>query len=270
MMAAGAHGYFDALADRYDALLPWPAALAARVAELVAERVGSGAAVLEIGAGTGRLAVELAVRTGRYVGTDAAAAMVGMLVSRLRAAGRDGVAAVAAAGALPFAAATFDAVVSSGVLLHLADVPAAVRELGRVLRPAGVYVHCHQRERANAVARTIDALWRARIAELSVGRGVPTMRESAVLDEVLTLGAADADVVAAAWTRTSGVRDYLDRYAGRVRDLYADVAADRFDAVVRAFARDVRSRCDDADELRYDIEFVVTPVVVGAPSAAGG
>lgn len=44
---------------------------------------------------------------------------------------------VADAQALPFAAASFDAVIANHMLYHIPDLPRALTEIGRVLKPAG-------------------------------------------------------------------------------------------------------------------------------------
>jgi SAM-dependent methyltransferase len=90
---------------------------------------------LEIGAGDGTESTVLAPLTGLLVATEY---RTGWLV-RPRAANVRF--AVADAEALPFAAASFDLVFSSHVLEHLPDLPRALAEMRRVLRPAGRMVH---------------------------------------------------------------------------------------------------------------------------------
>jgi SAM-dependent methyltransferase len=103
--------------------------------------------VLDVGAGFGRHAFELARRARRVVAVDFAADEV--------AATRDTLAAMAEAGeieadravgvlrgdatALPFADGCFDAVITSEVLEHVTDDTAALAEMVRVLRPGGAF-----------------------------------------------------------------------------------------------------------------------------------
>ena len=114
---------------------------------LMASRLAPGEALLDVGCGTGTLAIEAAAlvgRTGRVAGIDAAPRQIG----RARAKARRHAAAldvrVATIEALPYEDATFDVVTSTLVMHHL---PEDVRrtglaEIARVLRPGGRLVVC--------------------------------------------------------------------------------------------------------------------------------
>ncbi len=93
--------------------------------------------VLDPGCGTGWQAAGLRRATAglAVVGLDLSAGML----DRARAAGAWPL-VHGDAGRLPFAGATFDLVVTRGVLHHLADVTGALAEWRRVLRPGGAVV----------------------------------------------------------------------------------------------------------------------------------
>jgi SAM-dependent methyltransferase len=94
--------------------------------------------VLEIGLGYGTLCTQLVSRGARYHGVDIAAGPVEMARHRLRLAGAgDDTARVGSALDLPFDDEQFDAVYSIGCLHHSGDLPRAVSEVHRVLRPGG-------------------------------------------------------------------------------------------------------------------------------------
>ena len=95
-----------------------------------------GEHVLDIGSGPGFLAAEMAAEVGpegRVVGVDPSDSMLAM------ARGRDAPVEFVAgdAVALPFDDEAFDAVVSTQVYEYVADMPAALAEARRVLRPGG-------------------------------------------------------------------------------------------------------------------------------------
>jgi len=112
-----------------------PRRVATRGAYLRPARAGPGDRVLEVGCGAGHLLERLPA--GRAVGLDLAESLLARAARRL---GRRAALAQGDAGALPFATGAFDRVYCSEVLEHIVDPAAAVREIGRVLRPGGVAV----------------------------------------------------------------------------------------------------------------------------------
>jgi 2-polyprenyl-6-hydroxyphenyl methylase/3-demethylubiquinone-9 3-methyltransferase len=96
-----------------------------------------GRRVLDAGCGGGLVARELAAAGAEVVGVDRSLGSLG--VAR-RAAGHRFCPAQGRLERLPFADASFDAVVAADVLEHLADLPGAVAELARVLAPGGSLV----------------------------------------------------------------------------------------------------------------------------------
>ena len=85
MRGYDARSYGDAFADVYDDWYPGVSDIAATV-ELMAELAGRSGSVLELGVGTGRLAVPMAEAGLQVTGVDASAAML----ERLRSSDREG------------------------------------------------------------------------------------------------------------------------------------------------------------------------------------
>jgi ubiquinone/menaquinone biosynthesis C-methylase UbiE len=101
----------------------------------------AGDRVLDVGVGPGLLAAEMAAEVGpdgRVCGIDISDSM--LAIAGTRAVVPDGPALeleLAAADRIPHGAESFDVVVSTQVFEYLDDVPGALNEIRRVLRPAG-------------------------------------------------------------------------------------------------------------------------------------
>ncbi len=97
-----------------------------------------GGRVLDIGCGTGDLTIHL-IRAGVRVavGLDPVPAMLYSASTKISDQGTTPSLVRGDALALPFPDETFDCVVSAFVMRNIADLPAAIRESRRVLRPGG-------------------------------------------------------------------------------------------------------------------------------------
>ena len=96
---------------------------------------GNGAA-LDVGCGEGRISRELKKCGFRVTAVD----QVEPLIKAARAAESADEYVVAAAADLPFQDRSFDVVVAYNMLIDVDDVPSAIREMWRVLRPDGQLV----------------------------------------------------------------------------------------------------------------------------------
>ena len=159
-----------------------------RVLELAAPRPGED--VLEVAVGTGVQLVELARRSpsGRTVGIEPAAGMLAQARRRLRSAGLGDVELMeGSALALPFADASFDLLVN-GYMLDLLprdDIPRALAEFRRVLRPGGRLVLSNMTKGERASHRVWDWLYARGIVLTANCRGVlaaPVLRELGFTD----------------------------------------------------------------------------------------
>ena len=128
---------FDPAAEYYDRTRVTDAASLAPAIDLLDEVLPEGA-VLEIGVGTGAIALPLAARGRRVVGVDLSTAMLG----KLRDKDPDRTIAVASGDAtrLPFGSRSFVGAYCRWVLHLIADWHDAVRELCRVVDRDGVVI----------------------------------------------------------------------------------------------------------------------------------
>jgi SAM-dependent methyltransferase len=149
---AAVRDFFTQRADTWDARFPDDGpAFAAAVAGLGLPR---GGAVLDAGCGTGRAlpALRDAVGpSGIVLGADLTPAML-TAAARM---GRDraGQLLLADVSRLPLRDACLDAVFAAGLISHLADRRAGLRELARVVRPGGSLALFHPIGRAALAAR---------------------------------------------------------------------------------------------------------------------
>ncbi|MEV4618376.1 methyltransferase domain-containing protein [Asanoa sp. NPDC049573] len=113
------------------AILHW---LAEARARLVPPATVPGAVLVDVGCGAGLLAPHLSAHGYHHVGVD-------LTMSALEQAASHGVTPVAGdAASIPLATGSAHVVVAGEILEHVPDLPAAVAEVCRVLRPGGLLV----------------------------------------------------------------------------------------------------------------------------------
>jgi ubiquinone/menaquinone biosynthesis C-methylase UbiE len=168
-------------------------ALRERLVELV--RLAPGEMVLDVGCGTGSLALaaKRAVgSTGTVTGVDASPEMIALAARKATRAGADVVFRAAAAERLPFPDASFDVVLSTLMLHHLPGPVRleCVREARRVLKPGGRMLTV---DFSAPTARKRGLIARMhRHGGVSVGAMVTLLREAGMrLQETGSVGASD-------------------------------------------------------------------------------
>lgn len=209
---------FDRVAHVYDETRAMPPEVTARVADAIAcaaREVAALPRLLEVGIGTGRVAVPLAERGVRVSGADIAPKMLGVL----RAKRADIPVLLAEATRLPFRDGAFDAALFVHVLHLVPDVDGVLREAVRVVHPGGAIIYGGDDHPAG-IRREADAIvWEcAREAGVDMGtRDAPHHRAmEAMSGGVLRdAGARLETIEAARWTGRVSVRQMLERLARR-------------------------------------------------------
>jgi len=120
---------------------------------------GVGQSILDLGTGTGLLALEFARRGARVLGIDIAAGQIAEAQAQAQREGLDAEFAVAASSALPGPADRFDVTTANQCWLYF-DADRTLAELRRVLRKDGLLATSHFSwlPREDAVARASEAL----------------------------------------------------------------------------------------------------------------
>lgn len=132
---------YDRAADFYDATRAYPKGIAEEIAAFIAKKAffKPDTNMLEIGIGTGRIALPMSAHVGSLIGVDISSRMMAKL--REKQTSEPIQLAQANAEHLPFAARTFKNVFMSHVL-HLVSNPQQVlSEVARVLQRPGQFIH---------------------------------------------------------------------------------------------------------------------------------
>ena len=132
---------FDAKAGSWAAKYAPQGRLTGRLTQLscvAGSHVPAGGRVLDLGCGTGELARHLAASGLRVTGCDISANMLNQAAAADSAGAAEWVPLQPGWQTLPFASASFDAVVAASVLEYVGSPAAVLGECARVLRPGGV------------------------------------------------------------------------------------------------------------------------------------
>jgi ubiquinone/menaquinone biosynthesis C-methylase UbiE len=183
---------FHALTPLFDvvaAVTVRDAAIKRRV--LAHAAIAAGEAVLDVGCGTGTLAIRAARAGGRVTGLDADHAILARAREKTARAGLDIAFDEAMSTALPYPDASFDVVLSTLFFHHLPDDAkrATAAEIARVLRPGGRLVvgdlgRPHDPLMRVAVRATVQLLDGTATTALNVRGELPGVFEGAGLQPV--------------------------------------------------------------------------------------
>jgi SAM-dependent methyltransferase len=218
---------FDRAADHYDATRGYAPEIAAAIGAALFGAAGGrpGSNLLELGIGTGRIAVPLLAHGANVTGVDISPRMVERLHANLtaqRAAEPDrpwGALDVRIADmtALPFAAETFDAVVAVHVFHLVGGWQRALDEALRVLRGGGAMLIGQDRH-PGAELEAIHDKWAAIVREIGAGASLDSVGAAgyrSVLDNLRGRGLVVEETRAVTWTAQHSPREVFAYIAGR-------------------------------------------------------
>lgn len=194
---------FDRAVEFYDQTRALPPELANLPVEAIIRETNlqPGAQVLEIGIGTGRLAIPLAERIAHLTGIDLSLKMMGVLREKIAGGPLQIDLAQADAVRLPFPGNCFDVVYAAHVLHLVKGWREGVGEAGRVIKPGGLFIASWHRR----VSDSPNVVLRKELHRLAEQHGVNTTRpgaqsEEEILRELEGWGGAPRVVNVADWT----------------------------------------------------------------------
>jgi SAM-dependent methyltransferase len=244
---------FDRAAERYDETRRLTAEASRATADLLGGELTGRQPALEIGVGTGLIALPLHDAGVRMVGLDLSAAMLGKLVDKRS--GRPPFPLLRGdATRLPFGDGVFGGAVARHVLHLIPRWPDAVRELVRVVRPGGVLL---------LNVGTGGGPWDELQDRLEAAAGPGTDRvgltsqSHAELDGTLERLGARFRALPPVWERSDSTPErFFQEAEERVFSWTWKVPTDRLTAAIdatRGWAEDRFGRLDAVLEPRYQI-----------------
>ena len=216
-MSSGELKSFDRVADVYDSTRGLPDGVAAQVADALAtilRETGDAPRLLEVGIGTGRMAVPLAERGVRVTGIDISPAMLAILLGKRR----DINVMLAEAARPPLRPASFDASLFVHILHLVPDAEATVRATLALVRRGGIAIAGGDDHR-DSIRAEADAITQRAVRDLSgvdmAGRQ-PYMDGQQTFERVAReLGAVVETKRLAAWTSSTTARRMIERLERR-------------------------------------------------------
>jgi ubiquinone/menaquinone biosynthesis C-methylase UbiE len=214
---------FDRAANYYDETRGYTPEVSAAIGEAIASRVGAteGTRFLEVGVGTGRIALPLALLGYEVTGVDISQSMMARLRDKLREyaqAGRSLQVQLVEADmqSLPFGNAEFDAVIAAHVFHLVSDPRRAAQEALRVLRPHGSLLVCGDMV-AGHEELSVSEKWREIVQRrrqvLSSAEAADRVLRDLVASEP---GLAIEESSVASWRFSTSVADELDSIRRRL------------------------------------------------------
>lgn len=218
--------------------------------------IGSGARLLEVGCGTGRMSVPLLERGVNLVGCDLSVPMM----ERFREKYPSARIAQADAAYLPFPDQHFDAVLTVHVLHLIPAWRAVLHEIQRVLKPGGAYLNVRTWDTVGvSVAGRMREFWRGWMKEHGVDAGHPGVwSHEEMLQELGMLGAQVSEVEAVRYADLIHLRTEIEHLSNRTSSETWDIPEDVFRASVDAVRAWAEKEFGDLDQTFVDeVRFVI-------------
>ena len=214
------------VAVQYDALRGHPPAVSAEIGEAIASTMSANATILELGVGTGRIALPVAAAGCRVVGIDSSAHMLAALSQRLKSDGLDNVdLAQGDITALPFREGVFDGAMAIHVLHLVSDWAGVLKQVSRLVRPGGTLVLGRDWVDPASFSGMIRNYFRQTVVEVGTEMmppgataAAPPSGGAAIFKTLISLGAkpeGQGEQIGAEWQTNLTPRQVLDGIRSR-------------------------------------------------------
>lgn len=207
---------FDKIADIYDSQRAHPPEAAAQIGQAFVAELGAGARVLELGVGTGRIALPAAAAGLHVTGIDVSSGMLVVAAENAHAAGVTLDLHQGDAHDLPFPDHSFDAALAVHVLHLLSDWRRALAEVARVVRPGGALIQGSDWRDPDSCVGRLRSQLRLTLIELMPGSRPPGAG-AAIAQAIARHGGRTAEPqVAARWTMAISPAQVIAGMAARI------------------------------------------------------
>jgi ubiquinone/menaquinone biosynthesis C-methylase UbiE len=208
---------FDRAADFYDQTRGLPPQASQQITETLVNVIPLGAKVLEIGVGTGRIALPLLAHQLDLTGIDLSRRMMDRLRTKLPSDARIPTLAQADATRLPFANGVFDVILAVHVYHLIAGWREAIRESLRVRKPGGMLLYGSGWRPPDSIPSQIRERFSQIIKTRFPQETQPGVHDFArIRDALLESGAKMDEWSAAVWTSKIKLSDFISALENRV------------------------------------------------------
>ncbi len=252
---------FDRVADIYDATREMPGFVFDRMVDRVvaATRATAETRFLEIGVGTGRIALPFLERGYQFAGVDISERMMDRL--RAKVGGRNLPVTLVRADItqLPFEDASFDVVLGVHILHLVSDWQRAVREARRVLAPTGYLLLGYENSPPDAPSNELRRQWQTFVREAGIPLSGRSGNWDAIQADLIEGGSYAAVYRVAQWEEAVVPRTVLEEQRNRVFSQTWEVPDDVLETVSARMGVWATDRYGSLDTvLRSESEFLIT------------
>ncbi len=225
---------FDRVADIYDETRRMPPAVLAGIMENIRGEVDpSSGPVIELGIGTGRIAVPLAKTGYRVVGVDVGEKMLSRLRDNMAGESFAIRAVRADVTVLPFAADSFSAAIAVHVFHLLDDMEPCIHEARRVLLPGGCLLFGGEQRLLRYVEQALNEPFVEMLEHVGVKLPDQAEVERKVAEYVGVLGGELEQLRPVEWDFPISSAEVVDRIEKRVASYLWDVPEDGLQELVK-------------------------------------